>query len=207
MTWCALLWGKIKQIPGKWPFQNCGPWPRLTLADGVTCFLCRPWIKDRFMAPDIEAAHRLLIEQKVSWLSSLFFSLGSLRGSKGSLVAQLVKNPPAMQETHVRSLGQEDSPGEGNGNPLQYSCLEILWTEEPGGLPSMGLQEMTSWLNHPTTRGSGVGVGSRETFSYSSVSWLFFGSEPKGTHATFKATKKLLDKLASAPCCIQTLTV
>ena len=29
-----------------------------------------------------------------------------------------------MQETQVRSLGREDSPGEGNGNPLQYSCLE-----------------------------------------------------------------------------------
>ena len=41
-----------------------------------------------------------------------------------SLIAQLVKNLPAMQETRVRFLGQEDSPGEGNGNPLQYSCLE-----------------------------------------------------------------------------------
>ena len=40
-----------------------------------------------------------------------------------SLIAQTVKNLPAMQETWVRSLGQED-PGEGNGNPLQYSCLE-----------------------------------------------------------------------------------
>ena len=28
--------------------------------------------------------------------------------------------------------------GEGNGNPLQCSCLNIPWTEEPGGLPSMG---------------------------------------------------------------------
>ena len=28
-------------------------------------------------------------------------------------------------------------PGEGNGNPLQYSCLENPWTEEPGGLQSM----------------------------------------------------------------------
>ena len=36
----------------------------------------------------------------------------------------VVKNPPAKQETRVRSLGQGDSPGEGNGNPLQYSCLE-----------------------------------------------------------------------------------
>ena len=41
-----------------------------------------------------------------------------------SLVAQVVKSLPAVQETRVRSLGWEDSPGEGNGNPLQYSCLE-----------------------------------------------------------------------------------
>ena len=40
------------------------------------------------------------------------------------LVAQTVTNLPAVQETQVQSLGWEDSPGEGNGNPLQYSCLE-----------------------------------------------------------------------------------
>ena len=39
-------------------------------------------------------------------------------------MALLVKNPPPMQETWVRSLGWEDSLEEGNGNPLQYSCLE-----------------------------------------------------------------------------------
>ena len=39
-------------------------------------------------------------------------------------MAQRVKNLPAMQETQVQSQGQEDSPGEGNGYPLQYSCLE-----------------------------------------------------------------------------------
>ena len=44
-------------------------------------------------------------------------------GNWESLVAQTVKNLPAMQETWVQSLGQE-SPGKGNGNPLQYSCLE-----------------------------------------------------------------------------------
>ena len=39
--------------------------------------------------------------------------------------------------------------GEGNGNPLQYSCLENPWTEEPGRLQSMGSQELdtTWWLN------------------------------------------------------------
>ena len=41
-----------------------------------------------------------------------------------SFVAQLVKNLPAVQKTWVQFLGQADPPGEGNGNPLQYSCLE-----------------------------------------------------------------------------------
>ena len=45
-------------------------------------------------------------------------------GLENSLVAQRLKRLPPMQETWVRSLGQEDSPGEGNGNPLQYSHLE-----------------------------------------------------------------------------------
>ena len=45
-------------------------------------------------------------------------------GLENSLVAQRLKRLPPMQETWVRSLGQEHSPGEGNGNPLQYSHLE-----------------------------------------------------------------------------------
>ena len=36
----------------------------------------------------------------------------------------MVKGLPTMWETRVQSLGREDPPGEGNGNPLQYSCLE-----------------------------------------------------------------------------------
>ena len=39
-------------------------------------------------------------------------------------MVQMVKHLPTMQETRVQSLGQEDPPGEGNGKPLQYSCLE-----------------------------------------------------------------------------------
>ena len=41
-----------------------------------------------------------------------------------SLVAQMVKNLPVMQVTWVQSLGREGPLEEGNGNPLQYSCLE-----------------------------------------------------------------------------------
>ena len=43
-----------------------------------------------------------------------------------SLVAQMVKNSPAMQETLVQFLGQEDSPGEGIGYPLQYSWASLV---------------------------------------------------------------------------------
>ena len=41
----------------------------------------------------------------------------------------------------IPGLGR--SAGEGNGNPLQYSCLEIPWKVEPSRLQSMGLQSQT----------------------------------------------------------------
>ena len=47
-----------------------------------------------------------------------------LQYSWASLMAQTVKNPPAMRETWVRPLGWNDPLEKGNGNPLQYSCLE-----------------------------------------------------------------------------------
>ena len=43
---------------------------------------------------------------------------------RDSLIAQPVKNLPAMLETRVQSLSGKKSPGKGNGNPLQYPCLE-----------------------------------------------------------------------------------
>ena len=52
-----------------------------------------------------------------------------------------VKNLPANagNTSSVPELGR--SPGEGNGNPLQYSCLEIPWTEASGGPQSTGSQK------------------------------------------------------------------
>ena len=47
-----------------------------------------------------------------------------LQYSWASLVVQMVKNPPALWETWVQSLGLGRSPGGGHGNPLQYSCLQ-----------------------------------------------------------------------------------
>ena len=57
-----------------------------------------------------------------------------------SLVAQMVKSLPALQETQVPSLGQEDPLEKGMATHSSTLAWRIPWTEEPGGLHSMGLQ-------------------------------------------------------------------
>ena len=59
-----------------------------------------------------------------------------------SLVTQLVKNLPAMQETWVRFLGQEDPLEKEMTIHSSILAWEIPWTEEPGRLQSMGSQEL-----------------------------------------------------------------
>ena len=56
--------------------------------------------------------------------------------SWASLVAQMVKNPPAMQETWGQSLGWEDSLEKETATHSSILAWRIPWTEEPGGLPS-----------------------------------------------------------------------
>ena len=59
-----------------------------------------------------------------------------------SQVVQMVKNLPAMWETWVRSLGQEDPLEEGMATHSNFLAWRIPWTEGPGGLQSMGLQRV-----------------------------------------------------------------
>ena len=59
-----------------------------------------------------------------------------------SLVAQTVKNPHAIKETWVRSLGWEDPLGEGMTTHSSIPAWRISWTEEPGWLQSMELQRV-----------------------------------------------------------------
>ena len=59
-----------------------------------------------------------------------------------SLVAQMVKNLPAVQETWVCSLGQEDPLEKGMATHSSVLAWKIPWAEEPGGLQSMGSQEV-----------------------------------------------------------------
>ena len=71
-----------------------------------------------------------------------------------SLVAQMVKNPPAIQETQVWSLDQEDPLEKGMATYSSILAWRIPWTEEPGRLQSMGFQrighdwETNTWLIH-----------------------------------------------------------
>ena len=55
-----------------------------------------------------------------------------------SLIAQLVNHLPAMQETWVRFLGQEDPLEKEMATHSSIFAWRIQWTEEPGGLQSMG---------------------------------------------------------------------
>ena len=73
---------------------------------------------------------------EVNYLVTSSYSRGA------SLVAQWVKNLHALQETQVQFLGQEDPLEKEMAIHSSILAWRIPWTEEPGGLQSMGLQEL-----------------------------------------------------------------
>ena len=80
---------------------------------------------------------------RVSLLLTLTWPFSSLPQCKGaSLVAQKVKNLPAMQEARVQSLGQEDPLEKGMATHSSILAWRIPCTEKPGGLQSMGSQRV-----------------------------------------------------------------
>ena len=81
------------------------------------------------VATALFAANCLVMADRFYFSLPLFIPCSSdvsphISGLEASLVAQLVKNLPALWETWIQSLAWEETPGEGNGTPLQYSCLE-----------------------------------------------------------------------------------
>ena len=70
------------------------------------------------------------------------FIISSYTTARASLVAQRVKHLPAMQETRVQSLGQEDPLEKEMAPHSSILAWRIPWTEEPGGLQSMGSQRV-----------------------------------------------------------------
>ena len=72
----------------------------------------------------------------IFYYSGLESVMHTLKKIWASHVAQMVKNPPAMQQTQVQSLGWEDPLKKGMVTHFSIIAWEILWTEEPGRLQS-----------------------------------------------------------------------
>ena len=98
-----------------------------------------------------------------------------------SLIAQMVKNLPAMQETWVWSLGREDPLEKRMATHSSILAWRIPWTEEPGGLPlswgcsSWGWSVECDWATNTFTccRLFGLAV---HTFCSAYFSWCFHSS-------------------------------
>ena len=74
--------------------------------------------------------------------NGLYIYDSTLQYIETSLVAQTVKRLPAMWEAEVQSLGQEDILEKEMATHSSILAWRIPWTEEPGGLQSMGLQRV-----------------------------------------------------------------
>ena len=70
------------------------------------------------------------------------FKIKTITRDRASLVVQTVDNLPAIQKTWIQSLGQEDPLEEEMATHSSILAWRIPWTEEPGGLQSMGLQRV-----------------------------------------------------------------
>ena len=91
----------------------------------------------------------------VEHMLSMHEALGSIPSTSifilGFPVAQTVKNLPAMEETWVRFLGQGDPLEKGMTTCSSILAWKISWTEEPGGLQSMGVVKSQTQLSGLTT--------------------------------------------------------
>ena len=83
------------------------------------------------------------------WLATviIFYVFVWLLIVRASLVAQVVKNVSAMQETQVQSLGGDDPLEKENGNPLQYSCLENSMDRVAWWATVCGIAIRWTWLS------------------------------------------------------------
>ena len=104
----------------------------------------------------------LLLKTNFSQLLAHLFLRDYFVSYGASLVAQTIKNLSAMKETWVRSLGQEDPLQKGMATHSSILAWRIPWTEEPGGLQSIGSQRI--WHNWATNT---------FTFMYIHIQWKF----------------------------------
>ena len=105
------------------------------------------WSLSLWLIPETthETAFAKILNQhlldKYIWMLLLTFWI-LLTSFRASLVAQMVKNVPAMQETWGQSLGREDPLERRVATHSSIPAWKIPWTEEPGGLQSTGSQRV-----------------------------------------------------------------
>ena len=138
----------IKNLPADAVF---GPWTGKTPHAKEQLSLCAPTIE-----PVLWSLRATTAEARMP--CSLCFAAAEVTPRRSLYTATREGCPPSLggQEYACNAgdwgaiPGSGRSPGEGNGNPLQHSCLEkIPWTEEPGRLQSTGSQESdTTWPLH-----------------------------------------------------------
>ena len=132
---------------------------------------CPPLGDPMDSSPPGSSVHRILQARTLEWVPSpspllvvpVKREAGSTRPldtviGPGSLVAQTVKNPPAMQETWVGSLSWDDPLEEGMATHSSILSQKIPRAEEPGGLQSMGWQR-------DTTEQLSTGLGGQQVIS------------------------------------------
>ena len=97
-----------------------------------------------------------------------------------SLVAQMVKHPPAMQETQVQSLGWKDPLEKVMATHSSIFTWEIPWTEAPEGLLSMGSQRVRhNWASNTFTHTHTHTPGEYYSATERMKSWNHLYGEPK----------------------------
>ena len=130
--------------PGVWAPRGWVLWARQGRKEAARDLLSLHWMADR----QSSGKHTLK-----SWPSGL-------------LVAHMVKSLPGMQDTRVRSLGQVDPLDNERATHSSILICKIPWTEEPGGLQSIGSQRVghdwatrTSWNFSHSRSSSGAAAG------------------------------------------------
>ena len=111
------------------------------------------WVRSLSWEDPLEkeiATHSSILAWRITWMEEAgrLQSMGSQKLDTTKwlnwteLVAQMVKNPPAMWETWVRSLGWEDPLEEDMATHSSILAWRIPWTEEPGELQSIGSERV-----------------------------------------------------------------
>ena len=124
-----------------WVQVPISPWTHSDDFEHVIPSLCASVFKS-IKDKQIELHNGALAEWNKILPVRLRYCLAHSKGLTGFPGSSVVKNPPANAGAVGSIPESERSPREGNGNPLQYSCWETPWTEEPGRLQFMGLQRV-----------------------------------------------------------------